>query len=106
MSLGAMTLSNEIGRKGGPISQARISFLGDDSYPTGGTAGLNALVAAALGVTSVVIEAVVQQNLSDHVARYDKTNDKLMVQLMSTGAEVANAVDLSGTTFELLVIAK
>jgi hypothetical protein len=106
MSLGAITVDNEIGRKGGPLSMARISFLGDDSYPTGGTAGFAALVAAKLGVTGVTIEAVVQQNNSDHVARYDKTNDKLLVQLMSTGAEVAGAVDLSGITFELLVIGK
>lgn len=106
MALGTITKDAEVGRQGGPLSLALISFLGDDSYPTGGTTAFAAAVAAVLPATGMEILAVVQQNNSDHVCRYDKTNDKLLVQLMSTGAQVAGAVDLSGITFELLVIGK
>ncbi len=106
MSLGTITAGAEVGREGGPEVLGLISFLGDDSYPTGGTAGFQALVRTAFGGASIEVLAVVQQNLSDHVARYDKTNDKLTVQLMSTGAQVGSAVDLSSITFELLVIGK
>ena len=107
MSLGAIAVSKEAGREGGPVIAARITVVGDDSYPTGGTAGFAALVAAALGIAGTLdILAVEQQSLSDHVARYDRANDKLIFQLMSTGAEVANAVNLSGITFQLLVTAR
>jgi hypothetical protein len=101
-----MTKESEIGRSGGPGFLGRVSFLGDDSYPTGGTAGFAALVAALLPATGLTVMGVVQQNNSDHICRYDKANDKLVVQLASTGAEVANAVDLSSVTFELLVFGK
>lgn len=106
MALGTITKVAEIGRSGGPVSLALISFAGDGAYPTGGTAAFAAAVAAKLPATGMEILAVVQQNNSDHLCRYDKTNDKLVVQLVSTGAEVANTTNLSGVTFELLVIGK
>lgn len=104
----AATLQAEVGREGGPIIAARISFLGDDSYPTGGSADFSDFVAAALGVGANDLEvlAVTAQNLSDHELLYDKTNDKLIVRVASTAAEVANTTDLSSVTFEALVLAK
>ncbi len=108
MALGAFTVDNEIGRKGGPLSMARLTVVGDTSYPTGGTVGFAALVAAALGITGIVVEAVVHQGpvTADFLITYDKANDKLTARVASTGVEVANAVNMSGTTFELLVIGK
>lgn len=108
MSLGAFTVANEIGRKGGPLSMARLTIVGDASYPTGGTPDFAALVATALGITGIEIEAVIHQGpvTADFAVAYDKANDKLTARVISTGAQVANAVDLSGTTFEVLVIGK
>jgi len=110
MALGTFTVDSEVGRRGGYHMNTRISFLGDTSYPTGGTAGFKALVAAALGIENpdadFEVLGVYQQNLSDNVPLYDRTNDKLLMQVMSTGVEVANAVNLSGITFEVVVLAR
>lgn len=107
MALGTATVQKETGRDGGPVVTARLSFAGDSSYPTGGTAGFAAFVAAALGVAGPLdVLGVDQQSLSDHVLRYNRATDKLTAQLMSTGAEVANGVNLSGTTFNVVVTAR
>ncbi len=107
MALGALTAATPVGQEGGPISIFQLSFLGDDSYPTGGTVGFDALARAALGKGNVEILSVTQNNLSDHVVRYVPADGgTLQAQLMATGAPVANAVDLSGITFELTVIAR
>jgi len=104
----AATLDTEVGREGGPVIAARISFLGDDAYPTGGSVDFSDFVAVALGInaTQLDILGVFAQNLSDHELLYDRANDKLIVRVASTAAEVANTTDLSGTTFEALVIAQ
>lgn len=106
MTLGAITRVEDVGQRGGPVIAELVNIVGDDSYPTGGTTGFTALVRAALGRGDVTILGVVQQNLSDHVARFDEANDTLTVQLMSTGAEVANTTDLSSVQFRLLVLCK
>lgn len=106
MALGAMTAATPVGQEGGPISIFKLSFAGDTSYPTGGSTGAQALIRTALGKGNIEVLGVLQQNLSDHVMRYDKAGDALIVQLMSTGAEVANTTNLSGTTFDLLVVAR
>ena len=105
MALGTLTASSPVGQEGGPISMHRVSFAGDDSYPTGGTP-FQDLARAALGKGNIEILAVVQQNLSDHVCRFDIATGNLTVQVMGSGAEVGNGTDLSSTTFELLVIAR
>jgi predicted CopG family antitoxin len=104
----AATLDAEVGREGGPVISARITFEGDDSYPTGGSADFSDFVAAALGVKAGDLEvlAVIGQNLSDHELLYDKANDKLIVRVASTAAEVANTTDLSSTDFEALILAR
>ena len=103
MALGTVTVLNDEGRSGGPYPLGLITVVGDDAYPAGGTPDFQQAVRDALGA-NVEVLAVQQQNLSDHVCRYDKANDKLMVQLMSTGAEASG--DLSSTTFTLLVFGK
>lgn len=107
MALGALTASAPVGQEGGPISIFKLSFAGDGSYPTGGTVAFDALVRAALGKGNIEILGVLDQQLSDHVARYVSADGgTLQVQLMSTGAEVGNGVNLSSVTFDLLVIAR
>jgi len=39
-----------------------------------------------------------------HVLEYDPATDRLKVVVASTGAEVADGVDLSGTTFRVLAV--
>lgn len=109
MALGAITLQTE---KGGqtlePRYKAHVQLLGDSSYPTGGSPGLNALVAAALGKTGVNIISVERVGLcGGFIPVYDAANDTLL--MLRTGAvsaaqeEVPNATNLSGVTLDLLV---
>ena len=105
MTLGAITRQVAAGQRGGPVIMERVTIVGDDSYPTGGTTGIAALVSAALGRGSVTVLAILSQNLSDHRLLYDQASDTLLVQLISTQAEVADTTNLSGITFEALVVA-
>ena len=63
----------------------------------------------ALGDSRDVI-AVISGDCGLHEAKYvpdaGATPGKFMVFLRSTGVEVANAVDLSSTTFNVVVISK
>ncbi len=109
MTLGTFSFQSEVDSGGGPVIETQLPFLGDDSYLTGGTAGFKALVAAALSIQTAAdleILGVSQQNLSDHILRYDQAGDLLTAQLISTGAEVGNGVNLSGITFEVVVLAR
>lgn len=108
MSLGAITLL----RRGGdmpsaPLRVDHISFAGDDDYPAGGTAGLEALLAAKLGVTPEIL-AVVPGDCGQYVPSWDYTNKKMFVRDggTATWTEVAPAFDLSGTTFNVAVISQ
>jgi hypothetical protein len=104
-----------------PLFALRMSFPGDDSYPTGGTTGFQELVRAAIaakmaaatdanvrGRQNVEIEAVLPQNCGQYIPSYDKTNDTLFVQDggSATLAQVGNGTNLSGTTFNVLVVCK
>lgn len=108
MSLGTITGVAAVGQEGGPIFVERVTIVGDDSYPTGGTTGAEALIQAALGKGSVEILAAIHQGpvASDFALSYDKAADTLVARVWSTGAQVGNSVDLSGVTFEMLIIAK
>jgi hypothetical protein len=74
----------------------------DNSYPTGG----EVITAADFGLS--YIENIQCSNASntavDRVVTWDRTNSKLFVTVMSTGAEAANASDQSATSANLLVI--
>lgn len=83
----------------------RIEFDGDDAYATGGTAGFLATIRSALAHQApVTILGVLPQDCGAFLPIYDYANDKLIVRQLSDGAEVANAADLSGTKFNLIVI--
>jgi hypothetical protein len=120
MSLGVGTL---VSRRDGDDGAADllISFDGDNAYPAGGTLDFTAYVrdivaavaAAATdknvrGAESLEIDAVIPQNCGQYVPSFDKAADTLFVQDggHATWAEVAPATDLSGTTFNLVVLCK
>ena len=98
----------EVGREGGPVIVGRVTFPGDDSYPTGGTADFTDFIKAAFDDAGIEVLAVIQDGpvAADFRLDYDKANDKLVATVPSTGAQVANAVDMSSTTFECLIVAK
>ncbi len=85
-----------------PLFVDRIKVVGENPYVAGGfPLGLAALLPGKtiLGATSGA------QIGSDWGYVYDRTNDKLMVYIISTGAE-AGAIDLSTLTAEILVFSK
>ena len=110
MALGTVTSNVKAGQKpSAPVFADLVSFLGDDSYPTGGTAGFEALIQALLKDSRDVI-AVVMQDCGGYVPVYDRANDKFKVYEEGADAgpadEVGNATDLSGVTFNVVVISK
>jgi hypothetical protein len=88
-----------------PIFLKPVSFAGDGAYATGGTADFQASVRADLGPALEVVE-VISGIAGNYIAQYDKANDKLLIRQISDGAEVANATDLSGTTFNLTLVCR
>ena len=88
----------------GPIYHNRLSFLGDDAYPTGGSVNFNAFVRVLFSDTRSVLYVVGTDGTNDY--EYDIVNDLLIARVMATGAEVANTTDLSSNTVTLAVISK
>lgn len=109
MALGTPTLVTPESTKGDALFVDQMSFAGDDSYPTGGTLDFDALVKTALGDARNVV-AVISGACGDNYAVYvpdaGATPGKLQVFVRSTGAEVGNSVNLSGVTFNVVVISK
>ena len=110
MALGTITVgaaaTNAKGAPGAPTFHDRMSFAGDGSYTTGGTLAFDALVTAALGRTATILD-VISGDCGDHYLVYKPAGaGTLQVFLRSTGAELANAADLSGTTMNVSVISK
>lgn len=110
MAIGAITAGNAVGQEGGPISIELLSFAGDGAYGAGGTIDFTALVIAALGKGNVEILAIIGQDCGGYVPVFDKAADKLKVYEQTNVAtspliETVTA-NLSGTTFNVLVISK
>ena len=103
MALGTITALEE-GAAQGPLFVDRVSIVGDDSYPTGGTTGFQALLRAALGKDRTIVD--LRSKPGANLLDYDHVNDTLQAFAIADGAEVANTTDLSGTTFEVIVISK
>lgn len=105
MALGTPAASQSGGRDGvGRLTHDTLVFVGDDSYPTGGTTGHEAFVQTAL---SRGVELLSATGYGDdgtdltHLAQYDAANDTLKVYTIATGVEIANTTDLSTTTFRM-----
>ncbi len=106
-TLGAVTRDDDESIAGGNLFVDNLSFLGDDSYPTGGTP-FDDFVKAQLGDGRDVI-GIISNDCGIWEVQYIPGDDALGLLkafVMSTGVEVANAVDMSGTTFNLTVISK
>jgi hypothetical protein len=109
MALGTITI-NKVS-KFGNSNQLIVdcSIVGDGSYPTGGTTGLEASIRAALAASSHAIKGnydllgiqCVDANI-DRVIKYVAATDALLAVTMSTGAQVANATNLAGETYRVL----
>jgi hypothetical protein len=66
------------------------TFAWDNSYPTGGE---------TVSITDVeYIHAMLTPRAGANEFSYDKANNKVIAYVATTGAEVANAVDLSAQT--------
>lgn len=106
MTVGALTLANPSKTNAGPWNLDRLTFAGDNSYPTGGTAAFQALVRAKMGDNRTVL-AVLAQDCGGYFPVYDFANDKLKVYRSAGSAapmaEVPNTTDLSGVTFNVLI---
>jgi hypothetical protein len=79
-----------------------IEITGDNPYPSGGSP----ITAATLKVNSIL--AILPQEpypLADRWYIWDRTNGKLMCQVISTAAE-AGAIDLSADRIVAVVIAR
>jgi len=122
MSIGAITMGEITGEKpSAPLFAIDVSFAGDSSYPTGGTADFQESVRDAIetymaaqsdanvrGRWNVEIQCVAGFNCGQYVPWYDAANDKLYVRDggHATWDEVANTTNLSGTTFNLTLLCK
>ena len=106
MAIGTITLG-AIAAPGAepPVYHELASFAGDATYATGGTAGFQTTWRAKVKQAREVL-AVISQGSGVYFPEYDKVNDKLRVRKIVDGTEVGNATDLSGTTFNVLVISK
>lgn len=114
----ALPASATIRDRGGVQPQAptfvdKISHVGDDAYPTGGTLLYSDFVNARLfgdgsdpGRRTIldVVGYGFTAGAITHLVRYDKATDALLVFVLATGAEAGAAANLSGVTFELAVL--
>ena len=79
------------------------AYTGATSYATGGDTGL----LAALGVGQIVtVLGTLSNGTALIMVKYVHSTEKLLMFSLATGAEVANAVDLSTYTGVLEVIAR
>lgn len=108
MSLGTITRDGaESVIAQGPVFFDRVSFLGDDSYPTGGTTGFDALIQAVVGDSRNVV-GVIAEDCGGYLPVYAAGLLKVYEAAADGNPldEVGNATDLSSVTFNLLVISK
>lgn len=107
MALGTLTGVSAAAAQG-PIFIDTVTLVGDSAYPTGGSTGLQAKLQTLRGDGRVIVFVNVA-DASGNVLVYNSTNEKLIVYQQDAGgalAEPANATDLSGTTFKLVIVSK
>lgn len=104
MALGTATNNGErMKSHSHALDAVDLSFLGDSTYPAGGTPGFQAYVRAVLK-RDVTILGILEQGLNGgHTLIYDPANDKLIAEVKATGVEAAPG-DLSGITFRVVVL--
>mgnify|MGYP000862448838 CR=1 FL=1 len=112
MALGTPTLDESAGRNGAPVFVDLVSLLGDTSYPTGGSTGLEAALEALVGAGRKIL-GVIPLECGGYLPQWDLANGKLKMfygdnNNASDGPliEVPNATALNGVTMKLLVLSK
>ncbi len=110
MALGALvSVNKETKGAGDHIFLDEVTLVGDDSYPTGGSAGMEALLRAEIGDNREIVGLIDNAANGGYMSKYDKANKKLMLFKSNTAAipqEESNATDTSGVTFSFLVLSK
>lgn len=101
MALGAITVADQANSDGTQFTDV-VSFAGDDSYPTGGSA-FDALFKAAVKHDRKIMSAFGYG--ADNTVEYIPSTGKLKARAAG-GAEVANATNLSAATFRVTVISR
>ncbi len=104
MTLGTITLL-EAAAAQGPLFHDRVSIVGDDNYPAGGSPGFEALAQAAIGSGRTLVAVLPDHDTEINLLEYDHANDKLFVRVHATGVESAVS-DQSGLTYNALCISK
>ena len=80
MALGTITLAEHAGGQTlEPLWHDYVSFLGDNSYPAGGTPNFSTLVAAALGKEGVNIIGVTVRRLRGRLRQVCRQADAVRV---------------------------
>lgn len=115
MALGTISLvgAERAGQTLEPVFRIHLQFLGDTSYPTGGSTGFTALVAAAVGkgVADITVLKVEKVGLcGGYEPIFDLANDTLLMTRTAAinlpAEEVPNTTAMDGVTFDLLVTYK
>lgn len=107
MALGTLTGVNAAAAQG-PIFWDTVTLVGDASYPTGGSTGLQAKLQTLRGDGRVIVLVYLADG-SGNVVSYNNANDKLIFYIQDAGgalAEPANTTDLSGVTLKLVIQSK
>lgn len=109
MPIGPITTGDQAGAKQAPVFADVISFLGDDAYPAGGSLAFQTALRTAVGDQREIL-AVVGQDCGGYVVAYLPGTDALKVYEQTNVAtspliETVTA-DLSGTTFNVLVLSR
>jgi hypothetical protein len=111
MALGTMTrTAGKSADTSKPVFFDRVAFLGDTSYPEGGTTGFDALITALLGDSREVI-GIIPEDCGGYMPVYLPADDGTLKvyrtdQIDDPQEEVPDTTALDGITFNLLVISK
>lgn len=110
MSLGTLvSITKDTGGAGSHIFLDEVTLVGDDSYPTGGSLGMEAALQAAIGDSREIVGLIDAGPNGGYMSKYDRANKKLMLFKSNTAAipqEESNATDTSGVTFRFTVLSK
>ena len=87
-----------------PVFNEKMTVTFDASYPTGGEVlGLAAIIGAGKTILAMIPLGLASNG---NVPVADLANDKLKMFVFATGVEVADTVDLTAVTAEILVISE
>lgn len=121
MAIGTITITARAEDTNGCLKLFKCSFDGEDDYPAGGTADVQAALRTAIetaagaatdknvrGIENVTIVDVIPGDCGQYVPSWDYANGKLKVRDggHATWDEVTAAADISATTFNVTFITK